>query len=272
MPRLANGIARGLYPPHTSDSMIIFPATAKGSMRCPGGKRGMAGFRMSFRTTFRCFAWQYGTSRSGSLVDHPDYLGAKNGGFRDYPARVTLFGITLLTQYPSRARDIAADDPRRYEGPAYRIDMRGPGVMMVAGEFSGMGTDDDIKNHVHYGIGAHYASRLCSWSKKPIGTQVVGRIFRRVTPDVPLFTYEAKLFRHNTFDTRKDTLLRAISMNQKEVVCSRTSLRDVVAVTLPATADGGPWKVLYPFWPRSELSIERSVTKPDPFLPDLSGG
>jgi hypothetical protein len=230
---------------------------------------GVKAFRISSATPFRRFTEHHGTT-GGSLTDHPDYVGSRSGSYRQYPARLSVFGFTLWRKCPSRVSDIAPDDPRRYQGTGWRVETRGPEEMMKAGGFSGNGADDDIKRHVRGGLTAHLNSRLCSWSRFPNGTQCVARGLAHHKSDVSLYLYQADLFRHNTFDTEWDALPQAILNSEQEVVCAMTGLRDITSVTLPRTAGGEPQKILFPFRPHSGLSIDHSVTTPDPWLPDSS--
>jgi hypothetical protein len=269
----SGGIARCLRQPYASNKMISFQKTVTGWKPRLGGSGDSLGFRASFNTTFRRFAKHYSaTTRTGcGVADHPDYVGLRNGSRTAYPVRFSLFGFGLCRKYPSRVSAIAADDPRRYEGPGWRIETRGPEDMMKAGGFSGKGTNDDIGSHVHGGIGTHLESRLCSWSKTPTGTQLVADAFMRGScRSGSLYLYEATLFRHNTFDATKDAWIKAVRTKQGELVCARVGLRDITAVALPGTEDDCARKVLYPFWPRNDLSMERSVRPPDPFVPDTS--
>jgi hypothetical protein len=257
--------------------MINFRTFLNGWKPRLGGNGTATGFSFTIKTTFRRFSALYGTPRIGSgqgqrpsLVDHPDYAGRKTGSCSGYPAKFSLFGFRLCRTYPSQVHAIPADDPRRYAGPAWRIDTRGPGDMMKPGAFFGNGADDDIRKHILGGIGAHHSSRLCSWSSTPSGTHLVAHTFAHALPDASLFLYEARLHRHNAFDASGYALLKAIRTRQAEVVCTRVGLRDVTAVTLPTASASRGKKVLFPFWPHSELSIDSSVVNSDPMPLDLS--
>lgn len=102
-----------------------------------------------------------------ALRQHPDYVGTAQGSAKDYPSRM-VWGVPCGKILPTNVDEIAADDPRRIETEADRVDSRSPAALIASGAqgFAPFGGLRDINAHVEAGIGGvnkETMTGLVSW-------------------------------------------------------------------------------------------------------------